>query len=267
MNNDLSVFSHELFGDTRIVRDGDKIFFVAKDVVEKVGNTWTGASIKHVPDMWKGVLSVNTPGGTQMMTVLSEQGLYFYLGRCDKPAALQYQMWIAGEVVPSIRKHGAYMTATTLAEMLQRPENMTVLLERLREETTKRIAAEERLSYSEPQVRLAEDFLEEDSNPDDFNKCISMGVLAKKLKQEGLPFGQNRLFEYLRNQGVLCARPGINHNTPTQKYMDRGWFKVKETRLILDSGVKWEKRTLVTPKGVKEISARIHELFDAEVFA
>ena len=58
---------------------------------------------------WKGVLPANTSGGTQKLTVLSEQGLYFYLGRCDKPAALKFQMWIAGEVIPSIRKHGAYV--------------------------------------------------------------------------------------------------------------------------------------------------------------
>lgn len=71
---------------------------VAKDVVEKVGNVWKGAqALCHIPEVWKGVTSVVTPGGTQEMAVLSDQGLYFYLGRCDKPAALQYQMWIAGE--------------------------------------------------------------------------------------------------------------------------------------------------------------------------
>lgn len=91
--NEVSAFKHEMFGDTRIINEGGELFFVAKDVVEKVGNVWNGtANIKHVPERWRGVISVMTPRRTQDTLCLSEQGLYFYLGRCDKPAALQFQM-------------------------------------------------------------------------------------------------------------------------------------------------------------------------------
>lgn len=88
--------------------DGEPMF-VAKDVAEALGYTWNGASrISHVPQEWRGVTSVVTPSGNQQMAVLTEQGLYFFVARSDKPKALPFQKWLAGEVLPSIRKTGQY---------------------------------------------------------------------------------------------------------------------------------------------------------------
>lgn len=84
-------------------------WFVAKDVAERLGYTWAGvATVKHIPEDWRGVNSVQTPSGAQEMTLLSEQGLYFFLARSDKPAALPFQRWIAGDVMPALRRTGAY---------------------------------------------------------------------------------------------------------------------------------------------------------------
>lgn len=66
--------------------------------------------MQSVPDIWKGNKRIITPGGEQEMLCLSEQGLYFFLGRSDKPKALPYQMWVVGNVIPSIRKTGNYIT-------------------------------------------------------------------------------------------------------------------------------------------------------------
>ncbi|MBD8896222.1 Bro-N domain-containing protein [Desulfovibrio desulfuricans] len=83
--------------------------FVAKDVSLALGYQWNGAAcINHVPEEWRGVRSILTPSGTQEMLTLSEQGLYFFLGRSDKPKALPFQKWLAGEVLPTIRRTGAY---------------------------------------------------------------------------------------------------------------------------------------------------------------
>lgn len=78
-----------------IVDDAGNPWFVARDVVEAVEAVWKGVSgsIAHVPDQWKGVRSVQTPGGVQQMAVLTEQGVYFYLTRSDKPKAIPIQMW------------------------------------------------------------------------------------------------------------------------------------------------------------------------------
>lgn len=108
MENGIKVFERQEFGQVRVVDVNGEPWFVARDVCEALGYTWSGSRISHIPEEWKGMTSVVTPGGTQEMATLSEQGLYFFLGRSDKPAALPYQKWIAGEVLPSIRKTGGY---------------------------------------------------------------------------------------------------------------------------------------------------------------
>ena len=92
-----------------VLDDAGEPWFVAKDVALALGYQWNGISrISHVPEEWRGVTSVVTPSAVQEMHVLSEQGLYFFLGRSDKPGALPFQKWLAGEVLPSIRKTGGY---------------------------------------------------------------------------------------------------------------------------------------------------------------
>ena len=93
----------------RVIDRGGEPWFVAKDVAESLGYVWKASeSIRHIPEEWKGVHSEWTPGGSQDMLIISEQGLYFFLGRSDKRKALPFQKWIAGEVLPSIRKTGQY---------------------------------------------------------------------------------------------------------------------------------------------------------------
>jgi prophage antirepressor-like protein len=86
-------------------------WFVAKDVIaslEYAKSSNAARVVDHVPDQWKGVNPIHTLGGNQQVLMLSEQGLYFFIGRSDKPKALPFQMWLAGEVLPAIRKHGRY---------------------------------------------------------------------------------------------------------------------------------------------------------------
>lgn len=106
--NELKIFEKTEFGSVRVVMKEGEPWFVARDVAEALGYTWSGSRFSHVPEEWKGMTSVVTPGGEQEMLVISEPGLYFFLGRSDKPAALPYQKWIAGDVVPTIRKTGHY---------------------------------------------------------------------------------------------------------------------------------------------------------------
>jgi prophage antirepressor-like protein len=83
-------------------------WFVAKDVVAALGSVWCSTAVEHVPARWKGERSVITPGGNQSIVALSESGLNFYVMRSDKPKAFPFQEWLAGEVLPSIRKTGSY---------------------------------------------------------------------------------------------------------------------------------------------------------------
>ena len=108
--NDIQVFNGPDFS-VRTIGDNGEIWFVAKDIAEALEykeNSNPSRLVQSVPEMWKGVKRIHTLGGEQELLCLSEQGVYFFLGRSDKKKALPYQMWIAGDVVPSIRKTGSY---------------------------------------------------------------------------------------------------------------------------------------------------------------
>ncbi len=100
--------------EIRTIQDeNNELWVVAKDLAEALGYKWNGSSrVAHIPEEWKGVTSVVTPGGLQDITILSEQGVYFFLCRSDKPKAIPLQKWIAGEVLPTIRKTGSYTSPT-----------------------------------------------------------------------------------------------------------------------------------------------------------
>lgn len=103
----------------RVITDDDgTLHFVAMDAAEALGYNWQSNVIAHVPADWKGVKRINTPGGMQSVSTLTEQGLYFFLGRSDKPKALPFQRWMAGDVLPSIRKTGAYVASGAPATSL-----------------------------------------------------------------------------------------------------------------------------------------------------
>ncbi|WP_393919528.1 BRO-N domain-containing protein [Xylella fastidiosa] len=99
-----------------VMRDGNP-WFVAKDVMDALDYAATSNPARvteHIPSEWKGVNPIHTLGGEQKLLCLAEPGLYFFLGRSDKPKALPFQKWLAGEVLPSIRKTGGYSTTGTM---------------------------------------------------------------------------------------------------------------------------------------------------------
>ncbi len=119
MENGIQVFSAETFGSVRVIENCGELFFVARDILralEYADDYNPSRAIQSVPEEWKGVHRMHTPGGEQEMLTLSEQGLYFFLARSDKPKALPYQKWIAGDVLPSIRKTGAYSVPSAPAK-------------------------------------------------------------------------------------------------------------------------------------------------------
>ncbi|MBF0176891.1 MAG: hypothetical protein HQL63_08595 [Magnetococcales bacterium] len=107
-SSNLTPFNFESHQVRVITRDGEP-WFVAKDVADCLGYRWGAIrTIGHVPDEWKGVESASTPRGNQEMHILSEPGLWFILGRSDKPKALPFQKKVAGEILPAIRKTGQH---------------------------------------------------------------------------------------------------------------------------------------------------------------
>lgn len=207
-----------------VMRDGVP-WWVAKDVAEALGYGWAGsASIRHIPDQWKGVNSVLTHSGLQDMAVLSEQGLYFFLGRSDKPKALPFQMWLAGDVVPSIHKNGMYATDA----LLDNPEHLLQVTQRLVEERRGRLAAEAKVMELAPKA--------------DFHDQVAVAINCQSVADVAklLGTGEIRFFQWLRDQKILMRNP---RNRPYQQYLDEGYFKVREGTFATPKG---EQRTSVT---------------------
>ena len=128
MPNALSQFSFQT-NAVRTIAENGEIWFVAKDVAQSLEYSSTNMTtiFSTVPEEWKGSKPIATLGGNQKLLMISEQGLYFFLGRSDKPKALPFQKWLAGEVLPSIRKTGAYSLTITKA---QQGELATLIAER-----------------------------------------------------------------------------------------------------------------------------------------
>ena len=126
--NSLQVFKSSDFGEIRTVLIGDEPYFVGKDVAEILGYSNTrDALAKRVDEEDKGVASCDTPGGKQDLTVINESGLYSLILSSKLPTAKAFKRWVTSEVLPSIRKHGAYMTHDTVKKILTDPDTIIML--------------------------------------------------------------------------------------------------------------------------------------------
>lgn len=223
--NELKIFQNKAFGAVRVVEHNGEPWFVAKDVCEALGYTWSGSRIAHVPDEWKGVTSVVTPGGKQDVATLSEQGLYFFLGRSDKETALPYQKWIAGEILPTIRQTGGYGKPA-----LSREEILSQALEIIGGENA---ALKQQLAIDAPKVEFAEAVSEAEGG-------MTVNQLAKVLRQRGIKhMGPHNLFQEMRKHGFLM-RQRKHWNVPRQKYIEKGWFKITVHLSPEDDGIQYE---------------------------
>ena len=165
MYSNIKIFSNNDFFVRTTIDDNGIIWFVAKDIAEALEySTESNPSrlMQSVPEIWKGVKRFHTTSDKptarpyQDVLCLTEQGVYFFLGRSDKPKALPYQLWIAGDVVPSIRKFGAYLTPEKQEELLFNPDFIIRIAQALKDERSKVTALESHLQKDRPKVLFAE---------------------------------------------------------------------------------------------------------------
>lgn len=233
--NELKVFNSEEFGDVRTVTINGDPWFVGKDVAAALGFTNPRDAIStHVFDEDKGVESIDTLGGKQKMTVINESGLYALVFGSRLKSAQRFKHWVTSEVLPAIRRTGGYqMPAPQGKELLA----LAVL------EAQKTIEAQNtEIERMKPKAIFADAVSASTSS-------ILIGDLAKLLRQNGVDTGQKRLFEQLRNEGYLM-KTGSSRNMPKQKYVENGFFQIKETVISNpDGSVRMTKTTKVTGKG------------------
>ena len=174
--------------------------------------------------------------------IINESGLYSLILSSKLKDAKRFKRWVTSEVLPSIRKHGAYLTDSKIEEALLSPDTLINLATQIKEERRLRMLAEEDVERMKPKEIFADAVSVSENS-------ISVGGLAKLLKQNGVNIGQNRLFEWLRFKDYLI-KGGEDKNLPTQKSMNAGWFEIKERVVINPKGIpKTTKTTKVTGKG------------------
>lgn len=239
MNNEIQIFNYNDREVRTVQKDGEP-WFVLKDVCGIL-------SIGNVADVYarldtdeKGVGQIDTLGGRQNMSIINESGLYNVILRSDKPEAKPFRKWVTSEVLPSIRKHGAYMTQEKLQEVLCNPDALFQIVSALKEESDKRKALEIQNSA------LAVDLAIAQPKADYFDDCIARGGLmnfrdtAKLLGMRQKEFIDNLLrdsYLYRDKRGRLL---------PYQK-RNNGYLEVKEA---FNNSSDWNGvQTLVTPKG------------------
>lgn len=267
---DMQIFENPEFGKIRTIEaDGDS-WIVAADVCKALGVANGRTVTARLDEDEKAVYVVDTLGGKQKATCVNEAGLYAIIMTVDPSKAKargvskeeitrkqeqlkKFKRWVTHDVLPSIRKHGAYITPNKLSEMLRRPESVMEMLSALSEEQKKNaelteqntalIAENERIT---PYAKFGEAVLASDTT-------ILIGMLATLLQQNGLDIGQNRLFARLRKEGYLIDQKGDRWNTPTQQAMKLGIFEVDTKLVQLPSHNigKITYTTKVTPKGQK----------------
>lgn len=240
----LQIFNFEQ-NEVRTILVNNEPFFVGKDVAETLGYSNTAKAIRDHVDIEdrRSERIVHPSGGTQDSVVINESGLYSLILKSKLPNARKFKRWVTNEVLPSIRKHGAYMTDDALAKALTSPEFGIKLLTELKNERDQKEQAQQQLKAQEPQVVFAKS-VEVSQN------SVAVKVLATILKQNGVSIGQNRMFQWLREHKYLSSRPGKSWNMPTQKSMDKGLFELKANTYFHNNGIPETNYTpLVTGKG------------------
>ena len=237
--NEIKIFDNPEFGKVRTMEINGEPFLVGKDVAEILGYSNTrDALTKHVDGEDKNTVAICDGKGNPNQTVINESGLYSLILSSKLPKAKEFKRWVTSEVLPSIRKHGAY----AVDELLNDPEFAIKTFTALKEEREKSKRLSEQIEADKPKVIFADSVSAAKSS-------ILVGDLAKLLKQNGVNIGQNRLFEWLRQKGYLI-KGGSSKNMPTQKAAEMGLFEVKVSTVNNpDGSIRETKTTKVTGKG------------------
>jgi anti-repressor protein len=229
---DLKSFKSE-FGEIRMTEQDGVPWFVAKDVCDALGLSNPTKAIKNLEDDERSNLLLGRQG---YANCVNESGLYTLIIRSNKPNAKKFRRWVTSEVLPSIRKHGGYISG-------QESMNETELLQAALEVANRQIEEKNaQIEAMRPKVLFAEAVTQsEDSLP--------IGDFAKLLVQNGIKTGRNRLMEWLRNNGYLM-KVESSKNRPTQLSIESGLFEMKETSTAHGDGhITMHTITRITGKG------------------
>lgn len=262
--NSLQVFNFKQNEVRTILKDGEP-WFVAKDVCDILDISKHRDAVSRLDDDERGSVLVDTLGGRQAVSAVNEYGLYSLILKSRKPEAKEFKRWITHEVIPSIRKHGAYMTPETLEKTISDPDFLIGLLTNLKEEKAKRVKAEQERNQLIEQQKADLPYTSFGKVVSNSTGAISIGAFAKMLyDKHGINIGRNKLFAWLRSHGYLISG-GREHNNPKQTYLEQGLFVVKPTVVSRTEGDVEKLTPLITGKGQIKIAELLIKEFEVVV--
>ncbi|MGE7954840.1 phage antirepressor [Lysinibacillus xylanilyticus] len=217
--------------------------FLARDVADWIEHSNTRMMLKSVDADEKVVNNVYTHGGIQETWFLTEDGLYELLMQSRKPVAKQFKKQVKN-ILKEIRLNGGYIATDENDDEASIMAKALLIANKTIENNKKRIVEQQLIiDAQKPKVIFADAIQASETT-------ILIGEFAKILKQNGVDVGQKRLFEWLRENGYLIKRKGSEYNSPTQKSMELGLFKIKETPIHHNSGeISINRTSKITSKG------------------
>lgn len=247
--NDLQIFKNSEFGEIRTKMVGSEPYFMLSDVCRVLEIKNSRDSKNRLNEKGVATTDILTNGGTQKADFINESNLYKLVFQSRKPQAEKFSDWVTSEVLPTIRKHGAYMSSEVIEKTLSDPDYLIRLATNLKEEKAKRALAEAQIERDKPKVLFAD-------TVSSSNKSCLVGELAKLISQEAIrrgeinkKIGQNNLFAWMRSSGYLC-KSGERKNQPLQQYVEQGLFELKKGSYVDSNGSNITTTTTkVTGKG------------------
>ncbi len=244
--NDLQLFKFE-GNKVRTLKIDNEPYFVGKDVAKILGYALPTKAIQdHVDKEDQKSEIVNKSqffqNGTGFMSVdlITESGVYSLIFSSKLPRAKKFKRWVTSEVLPAIRKHGAYMTDEKAFDVVNNKDGLASLLQQAADQLR---AKDIQIEKMKPKALFADSVATSKST-------VLIGELAKILRGNGVDIGATRLFRWMREHGYLINRKGSDWNMPTQRSMNLGLFKIKETTINHSNGTTSISKTpKVTGKG------------------
>lgn len=244
MNNEIQKFDFKGAPLRTLTDKAGGPWFVAKDVCDILGTDTRDLHKILESDEITNVDSIHiAQNGGKAPLIISEPGLYRLVMKSRKPEAKEFQRWVTHEVLPQIRRTGGYIPAGDSDSDEDIMARAVLVAQKTIKQKNQQIASQQsRIVELEPKARFADAVAASDGT------CL-VGELAKMLRQNGMDIGQNRLFRLLQADGYL-GKSGSNRNVPTQRAMDLGLFRIKETTVTHADGHTTVSRTpKVTSKG------------------
>lgn len=255
----MEIFTSKEFGDLRIIVINDKEYFDSIPIAKTLGYSNPHDAVKrHCKKEGVVFREVGVETGTYKngepaiqfvnKKFIDEGNLYRLIIKSKLKNAKKFEKWVFEEVIPTIRKHGAYMNDNVIEKVLDNPNFLSRLVEKLADEKSRRYEAERKADLLKGNIVANKPYVDFSKTVSNVEGAISIGSFAKLLNNNHINIGRNRLYHWFRENGYFIKN-GKEKNSPKQRYIDMGFFRVVERVVQTENGDKLRITPLITGKG------------------